>query len=68
MGGDAQAKFDVARRPVAVAIVAAEDAGMVKTTIDPPPILDILVNGSADDATSMKALNPGDVRPACVNP
>ena len=29
---------DVARRAVAEAIVAAQDAGLVETSIDPPPV------------------------------
>ena len=40
-------KLEAARRAVAEAIVAAQDAGLVKTTIDPPPILDILITGRA---------------------
>jgi hypothetical protein len=40
---------------VAELIVAAEDAGLVKTSIDPPPILDILITGRANDASTLKA-------------
>jgi hypothetical protein len=65
---EVQAKLEAARRAVAEAIVAAEDAGLVKTAIDPPPILDILVNGYADDLTAVKALKPGDPNPARVSP
>ena len=34
---------------MALAVAAAEQAGRVNTTIDPPPILDILITGRADD-------------------
>ena len=40
---------------MAEAIVAAQDAGLVKTTIDPPPILDILITGRANDESTLKA-------------
>ncbi len=52
---EVEAKLEDARRAVAEAIVAAQDAGLVQTTIDPPPILDILVNGRATDERSLKA-------------
>ena len=39
---------------MAEAIVAAQDAGLVETSIDPPPILDILVKGYAIDARTLK--------------
>lgn len=52
---EVEAKLEAARRAVAEAIVAAQDAGLVKTTIDPPPILDILINGRADDEITLKA-------------
>jgi hypothetical protein len=48
-------KLEAARRAVAEAIVAAQDAGLVKTTIDPPPILDILITGRANDESTLKA-------------
>jgi hypothetical protein len=51
---EVQAKLDVARKAVAEAIAAAEKAGLVKTTIDPPPILDILVTGRANDSEVLK--------------
>jgi len=47
-------KLEAARRAVAEAIVAAQDAGLVDTSIDPPPILDILINGYAIDARTLK--------------
>jgi hypothetical protein len=48
-------KLEAARRAVAEAIVAAQDAGLVKTTIDPPPIFDILITGRANDESALKA-------------
>jgi hypothetical protein len=39
---------------VAEAIVAAQDAGLVETSIDPPPVLDILVTGRALDKLQVK--------------
>jgi hypothetical protein len=47
-------KLEAARHAVAEAIVAAQDAGLVDTSIDPPPILDILINGYAIDAKTLK--------------
>ncbi|MBV8609304.1 MAG: hypothetical protein JO034_17850 [Singulisphaera sp.] len=52
---EVEAKLEAARRAVAEAIVAAQDAGLVQTTINPPPILDILVSGRATDERSLKA-------------
>jgi hypothetical protein len=52
---EVEAKLEAARRAVAEAIVAAEDAGLVKTTINPPPILDILITGRANDESTLKA-------------
>jgi outer membrane biosynthesis protein TonB len=52
---EVQAKLDAARKAVAEAIAAAEAAGLVETTIEPPPILDILLTGRADDAVKLKA-------------
>ncbi len=52
---EVQDKIDAARRAVAEAIVAAQDAGLVETSIDPPPILDILVTGRATDARTLKS-------------
>jgi hypothetical protein len=51
---EVEAKLEAARRAVAEAIVAAQDAGLVHTSIDPPPILDILITGRADDADVLK--------------
>ncbi len=63
---EVQDKIDAARRAVAEAIVAAQDAGLVETTIDPPPILDILVTGRATDARTIK--NPASKKPFAVSP
>ena len=52
---EVQEKLEAARRAVAEAIVAAQDAGLVETSIDPPPILDILVTGRATDLRDLKA-------------
>jgi hypothetical protein len=52
---EVELKLEAARRAVAEAIVAAQDAGLVKTTIDPPPILDILLTGRANDEATLKA-------------
>ncbi len=52
---EVEAKLEAARKAVAEAIVAAEDAGLVQTTIDPPPILDILITGRATDERTLKA-------------
>jgi hypothetical protein len=51
-----EAKLEAARRAVAEAIVAAQDAGLVQTTVDPPPILDILITGRANDVAALKAI------------
>jgi hypothetical protein len=51
---EVEKKLDAARRAVAEAIVAAQYAGLVKTTIDPPPILDILITGRANDEATLK--------------
>jgi hypothetical protein len=51
---DVEEKLEKARRAVAEAIVAAQDAGLVETSIEPPPILDILIKGYALDARTLK--------------
>jgi hypothetical protein len=51
---DVEAKLEKARRAVAEAIVAAQDAGLVETTVSPPPVLDILITGRATDARQIK--------------
>jgi hypothetical protein len=63
---EVQDKIDAARRAVAEAIVAAQDAGLVETSIDPPPILDILVTGRATDARTLK--NASAKKPYAVTP
>jgi len=60
------AKIDAARKAVAEAIVAAQDAGLVETSIDPPPILDILIDGRATDARTLK--NATAKKPYAVSP
>src|SRR4051794_33899665 len=52
---EVEKKLEAARRAVAEAIVAAQDAGLVKSSIDPPPILDILITGRANDESTLKA-------------
>jgi hypothetical protein len=49
-----QAKLEAARKAVAELIVAAQDANLVETSIDPPPILDILIKGRATDLRILK--------------
>jgi hypothetical protein len=51
---EVEEKLEKARRAVAEAIVAAQDAGLVDTSIDPPPILDILIKGYAVDMRTLK--------------
>jgi hypothetical protein len=58
-----QAKIDAARKAVAEAIVACQDAGLVDTSIDPPPILDILITGRALDKQKLKGPKPYAVNP-----
>jgi hypothetical protein len=52
---EVEQKLEAARRAVAEAIVAAQDAGLVDTTVEPPPILDILILGQANDRAVLKA-------------
>ncbi len=52
---EVMAKIEAARKAVAEAIVAAQDAGLVDTSIDPPPILDILIDGRAIDGRILKS-------------
>lgn len=63
---EVMAKIEAARHAVAEAIVAAQDAGLVETSIDPPPILDILVQGYAIDARTLK--NTAGKKPFPVSP
>ncbi len=60
---EVEVKLEAARLAVAEAIVAAQDAGLVETTIDPPPILDILVTGRAIDLRELKASPKRGVSP-----
>jgi hypothetical protein len=52
---EVQAKIDAARKAVAEMIVAAQDAGLIESSIDPPPILDLLIDGRVTDARTLKA-------------
>jgi hypothetical protein len=63
---EVEAKLEAARKAVAEAIVAAQDAGLVETSIDPPPILDILITGRAVDTRALK--NPSAKKPYAVSP
>ncbi len=51
---EVEEKLAAARKAVAEAIVAAQEAGLVETSIDPPPVLDILITGRAVDARTLK--------------
>jgi hypothetical protein len=63
---EVEAKLEAARKAVAEAIVAAQDAGLVDTSINPPPVLDILVQGYANDAKLLK--NKDGKKPYAVSP
>ena len=63
---EVEAKLEAARKAVAEAIVAAQDAGLVDSSIDPPPILDILIKGYADDGKLLK--NKEAKKPYAVSP
>ncbi|WP_206108036.1 hypothetical protein [Paludisphaera soli] len=63
---EVEAKLEAARHAVAEAIVAAQDAGLVDSSIDPPPILDILIKGYADDGKTLK--NKDGKKPYAVSP
>jgi outer membrane biosynthesis protein TonB len=63
---EVEAKLEAARHAVAEAIVAAQDAGLVESSIDPPPILDILIQGYAVDARTLK--NAAGKKPYGVSP
>src|SRR5271157_2027142 len=63
---EVEEKLEKARLAVAEAIVAAQDAGLVETSIDPPPILDILVTGRATDGRTIK--NASAKKPYPVSP
>jgi hypothetical protein len=63
---EVQAKIDAARKAVAEMIVAAQDAGLVETSIDPPPVLDILITGRATDKLTLK--NTAAKKPYAVSP
>jgi hypothetical protein len=63
---EVEAKLEAARHAVAEAIVAAQDAGLVESSIDPPPVLDILIKGYAVDARTLK--NAAGKKPFPVSP
>jgi hypothetical protein len=71
---EVEAKRQAALKAVADLIVSAQDAGLVDTTIDPPPILEILLTGRATDARTLKAklealkANPNDSPEAGLDP
>jgi hypothetical protein len=50
-----EAKRQAALKAVAEYIVDAQDAGVVDTSISPPPILDLLITGKATDKRDLKA-------------
>ena len=52
---EVEAKREAALRAIAELIVASDEAGLIETTIDPPPVLDLLVTGRAVDARDIKA-------------
>jgi hypothetical protein len=51
---EVEAKRAAAIKAVAELIVASQDAGLIETTIDPPPVLDLLITGRATDARTLK--------------
>ena len=51
---EVEAKLEAARKAVAELVVAAEDAGLVETSINQPPILDLLITGRATDLRELK--------------
>jgi pentapeptide MXKDX repeat protein len=65
---EVEAKLEAARKAVAELIVAAQDAGLVESSIDPPSVLDILITGRAlDERRLKKALTQPEVQVG-VNP
>jgi hypothetical protein len=60
---EVEKKREAAWKAIAELIVASQDAGLVKTTIDPPPILDILITGRATDEAALKATPKTGVSP-----
>ncbi len=51
---EVQKKRDAVWKAIAELMVDSEDAGLVDTSIKPPPVFDILVTGRATDATALK--------------
>ena len=60
---EVEAKRIAAIHAIADLIVTAQDAGVVETSIDPPPILDLLIKGYAIDARDLKATPKRGVSP-----
>jgi hypothetical protein len=60
---EVEAKRQAALHAIADLIVAAQDAGLVETSIDPPPVLDLLVQGYAIDLRDLKATPKKGVSP-----
>jgi hypothetical protein len=57
---EVQAKIDIARKAIAEAVAAAEAAGLVQTSIEPPPIMDIILTGQANDVAALKLVTKDD--------
>ena len=60
---EVEAKREAALHAIAELIVASQDANLVETSIDPPPILDLLVTGRAIDRRDLKATPKRGVSP-----
>ena len=66
---EVKAKQEAALKAVAELIVAAEEAGLVQTNVDPPPILDILILGRATDKTDLESIkDTPEAHVGLVNP
>ena len=60
---EVEAKRKAALHAVAELIVAAQEANLVETSIDPPPVLDLLIQGYAVDRRDLKATPKRGVSP-----
>ncbi len=60
---EVEAKREAALHAIADLIVAAQDAGLVETSIDPPPILDLLVKATPSTRRDLKATPKRGVSP-----
>ncbi|QDV38800.1 hypothetical protein [Tautonia plasticadhaerens] len=66
---EVQQKREAALKAVAELIVAAEEAGLVQTNVEPPPILDVLVLGKSTDKTDLEAASGNaETQVGLVNP